>query len=258
MKEKLPALFIGHGSPMNAVLDNSYTRMLGKLGESFERPEAILVVSAHWQTRGTYITGSDKPRQIYDFYGFPEELYKIKYETKGSKKYCEIILQELNDEDIKSTDSWGLDHAAWAVLLHMYPKADIPVIEMSLNVLGDEEYHYNLGKKLYKLREKGILVIGSGNIVHNLMEMKQEIDANPYNWAMEFDEYVRVAINNNEYKKLIDYKKIRKVAQLALPTNEHYLPLLYIEAMQGEDDSVNFIHEGIQNASISMRCVRIG
>ncbi|WP_010234291.1 4,5-DOPA dioxygenase extradiol [Clostridium arbusti] len=258
MKEKLPALFIGHGSPMNAVLDNSYTRMLGKLGESFERPEAILVVSAHWQTRGTYITGADKPRQIYDFYGFPEELYNIKYEPKGSKKYCEIILQELNDEDIKSTDSWGLDHAAWAVLLHMYPKADIPVIEMSLNVLGDEEYHYNLGKKLYKLREKGILIIGSGNIVHNLMEMEQEIDANPYNWAMEFDEYVRVAINNNEYKKLIDYKEIRKVAQLALPTNEHYLPLLYVEAMQGEDDSVNFIHEGIQNASISMRCVRIG
>ncbi|MDF2502722.1 4,5-DOPA dioxygenase extradiol [Clostridium sp.] len=257
MKEKLPALFIGHGSPMNAVLDNSYTRMLGKLGESFERPEAILVVSAHWQTRGTYITGADKPRQIYDFYGFPEELYNIKYEPKGSKKYCEIILQELNDEDIKSTDSWGLDHAAWAVLLHMYPKADIPVIEMSLNVLGDEEYHYNLGKKLYKLREKGILIIGSGNIVHNLMKMEQEIDANPYNWAMEFDEYVRVAINNNEYKKLIDYKKIRKVAQLALPTNEHYLPLLYVEAMQGEDDSVNFIHEGIQNASISMRCVRI-
>lgn len=258
MKEKLPALFIGHGSPMNAVLDNSYTKMLRKLGESFEKPEAILVVSAHWQTRGTYITSKDKPNQIYDFYGFPEELYKIKYEPKGSKKYSEIILQELNDKDIKATDNWGLDHAAWAILLHMYPKADIPIIEMSLNVLGDEEYHYNLGKKLYKLREKGILVIGSGNIVHNLGEMKQEIDSIPFDWVIEFDEYVRDAIKNRQHEKLINYKEIGESAKLSLPTNEHYLPLLYVEAMQGEDDSVNFIYDGIQNASISMRCIRIG
>lgn len=258
MVEKLPALFIGHGSPMNIILNNSYTKTLKELANKIERPKAILVISAHWQTKGTFITNNDEPTQIYDFYGFPEDLYKIKYEPKDCNKYSKIILEEFKDENIKTTNDWGLDHAAWAVLVHMYPKADIPVIEMSLNVLGSEEYHYNLGKKLYKLRDKGILVIGSGNIVHNLMKFKQDIDAKPFNWAIEFDQYIAEAVKNRHHDRLINYKNVGEYAQLSVPTNDHYLPLLYVEAMQDEDDKVDFIYEGIQNGSMSMRCVRIG
>lgn len=257
MSKKLPALFIGHGSPMNAILDNSYTRALKKFADKIERPKAILVVSAHWQTRGTYITYKDEPTQIYDFYGFPKQLYDIKYEPKNCKKYSKIILEELKDENIKPTNDWGLDHAAWAVLVHMYPKADIPVIEMSLNILLDEESHYNLGKKLYKLREKGILVIGSGNIVHNLMKFKEKIDAEPFNWAIAFDKYISDAIINKQHDKLVNYKSVGRAAQLAVPTDEHYLPLLYVLAMQQENDSIEFEYEGIQNGSMSMRCIKI-
>ena len=257
MPKKLPALFIGHGSPMNAISDNSYTKALKKIADEIERPEAILVVSAHWQTRGTYITYKDEPTQIYDFYGFPEELYNIKYEPKNCEKYSEIILDELKGENIKPTSEWGLDHASWAVLIHMYPKADIPVIEMSLNILLDAEGHYELGKKLYKLREKGILVIGSGNIVHNLMNFKAEIDAEPFKWAVDFDKYISDAVKYKQHDKLINYKSLGKIAQLSVPTDEHYLPLLYTAAMQWEKEGAEFEYEGIQNGSMSMRCIKI-
>lgn len=255
--KKLPAFFIAHGSPMNAIEDNAHSQMLKNLGNVIKRPEAIMVISAHWNTKGTFITYVDKPKQIYDFYGFPEELYNLKYNPEGGKAYADIVLSELKDIDIKTTDQWGLDHGAWCILTHMYPNADIPVFQLSINALGDEEYHLKLGKKLTKLREKGILIIGSGNIVHNLREINFEEYAKPYSWAVEFDKYIADAITNRDNEKLIEYKGVGEAARLSLPTNEHYLPLLYIMGMLQEDDEVKFIYEGIELGSLSMRSVVI-
>jgi len=258
MIKKMPVLFIGHGSPMNAVLNNSYTEAISKSTQNIPKPEAILVVSAHWETNGTFITASNTPKQIYDFYGFPAELYNLKYNPTGAKKYAEMAAQELADSKVILTEKWGLDHGAWSVLAHMYPKADIPVFQMSLNRLGDEQYHYNLSKKLSKLREKGILIIGSGDIVHNLGVMDYNMNANPFKWATEFDNYICEAIVNREHDNIISYQKLGKCAQLSVPTKEHYLPLLYIAGLQEKSDEVNFIYKGIQHGSMSMTSIKIG
>lgn len=180
MNKKMPVLFIGHGSPMNAVLNNEYTEAISKSTQNIPKPEAILVISAHWETEGTFITSSDAPEQIYDFYGFLEELYNLKYKPIGAEKYSQMAFEELKDSDVMLTKEWGLDHGAWSVLTHMYPKADIPVFQMSLNRLGDQQYHYDLGRKLSKLRDKGILIIGSGDIVHNLGIMDYDMNATPF------------------------------------------------------------------------------
>jgi len=258
MNKKMPVLFIGHGSPMNAILNNSYTDAIAKVTENIPRPEAILVISAHFETNGTFITSSDTPTQIYDFYGFPEELYNVKYNPTGASKYAEMVAKELKDSNVMLTSEWGIDHGAWAVLKHMYPKADIPVFQMSLNRLGDEKYHYNLGRKLSRLREKGILIIGSGNIVHNLGIMNYDMNSTPFDWAIEFDKYVTEAIKSRMHVNLITYESLGEIAKLSVPTKEHYLPLLYIAAMQEETDEVKFIYEGIQHSSMSMRCIQIG
>ncbi|MBX4264263.1 4,5-DOPA dioxygenase extradiol [Clostridium estertheticum] len=258
MNKKMPVLFIGHGSPMNAVLNNEYTEAISKSTQNIPRPEAILVISAHWETEGTFITSSDEPEQIYDFYGFPDELYNLKYNPTGSRKYAQIVAEELKNSHVMLTEKWGLDHGAWAVLSHMYPKADIPVFEMSLNKLGDEQYHYDLGRKLSKLREKGILIIGSGDIVHNLGIMDYDMNATPFEWASEFDNYICDAIVNRKHDNIINYQKIGKSAKLSVPTKEHYLPLLYIAGIQDEEDEVNFIYKGIQHSSMSMTSIKIG
>lgn len=260
MKNKLPALFLAHGSPMNAIETNGYTEVIKKLAQKIERPEAILVISAHWLTRGTYINIDDKPKTIYDFYGFPEELYNIKYSPKGAKKYAEQAINELKalGVEIEATSSWGLDHGAWTLLRHMYPKEDIPMFQMSINALFSNEEHYELGKKLRGLREKGILIIASGNIVHNLREMDYETDAEPAKLAKEFDEYVAEAIINKNHEKLIDYSEVKKAAKFSLPTDEHFLPLLYIAALQEEGESAEFIYDKIYNRSLSMRAIKIG
>lgn len=258
MNKKMPVLFIGHGSPMNAVLNNSYTEAISKSIENIPKPEAILVISAHWETNGTFITSSDSPEQIYDFYGFPEEFYNLKYKPSGSQKYAEMVAQELKDSKVTLTEKWGLDHGAWSVLTHMYPKADIPVFQMSLNRLGDEQHHYNLGRKLSKLRKKGILIIGSGDIVHNLRIMDYDMNANQFEWASEFDNYICDAIVNRKHENIISYQKLGESAQLSVPTKEHYLPLLYIAGLQEESDEVKFIYKGIQHSSMSMTSIQIG
>jgi 4,5-DOPA dioxygenase extradiol len=258
MNKKMPVLFIGHGSPMNAVLNNSYTEAICKSIEAIPKPEAILVISAHWETKGTYITATDAPKQIYDFYGFPDELYNVKYNPTGSKKYAEMVAKQLVDSNVMLTDKWGLDHGAWSVLTHMYPKADIPVFQMSLNRLGDEKYHYNLGRKLSSLRRKGILIIGSGDIVHNLRIMNNEVDAAPFEWATEFDNYIAEAIVSRKHDNIIAYDRTGESAGLSVPTKEHYLPLLYIAGLQEESDEVKFIYKGIQHSSISMTSIKIG
>jgi len=257
MSKKLPVLFIAHGSPMNALENNDYTQSIKALAQSIDKPKAIMVISAHWTTKGTYITAEDQPKTIHDFYGFPEELYNIKYSPKGAEKYSKIALELLAKDNVEGTTSWGLDHGAWTVLRHMYPDADIPVFQMSLNVLFNDEEHYKLGKKLASLREKGILIIGSGNIVHNLREIDFAEDARPAEWAIEFDKYVAEAIRDKKHEDLINYKSVGEAADLAVPTDEHYLPLLYILAMQEEGEKAEFVYEGILNRSLSMRSVEI-
>lgn len=258
MNKKMPVLFLAHGSPMNVVLDNEYTRSLIKLGQELEIPKAIIIISAHWKTRGTYLTYSNKPRQIYDFYGFPEEIYNIKYEPDGGEKYAEMVANELKEEGAKLTDEWGLDHAAWGVLKYLYPKANIPTFEISLNALLTEEQHYKIGQKLAKFREEGILIIGSGDIVHNLRAADYDIYGKPHEWAEAFDKYIINAIKNNNHDILIKYKVLGDISKLAVPTDEHFLPLLYVAGAQDKNDNVEVIHRSIQNSSVSMSCIKIG
>lgn len=258
MVKKQPVLFIGHGSPINAIMENTYTKMLNKLGEELEKPKAIMVISAHWITNGTYITKQDSPKEIYDFYGFPKELYEVKYSISGAKPYIDKAFEELKDYNVKLTDTWGIDHGAWCVLKHIFPKGDVPVFQLSLNALENEAYHYSLGKKLSNLRDEGILILGSGNIVHNLREMKAEKDANPYAWATEFDEFVANAIMKGDHDKLMNYKDIGREASLSVPTDEHYLPLLYIAALMEEGDKARFLFRGIEHGSLSMMSIKIG
>lgn len=258
MNKKMPALFLSHGSPMNVILDNEYTNSLIKLGQELEKPKAIIIISAHWKTKGTYITYSNKPRQIYDFYGFPEEIYNIKYEPDGGEEYAEMVAKELKEEGARLTDEWGLDHAAWGVLKYLYPKANIPTFELSLNALLTEEEHYNIGRKLRRFREEGILIIGSGDIVHNLRAADYDIYGKSHEWAEAFDNYIVNAVKNYNYETLINYKALGDISKLAVPTDEHFLPLLYVMGAQDKEDKVEVVHQSIQNSSVSMTCIKIG
>jgi 4,5-DOPA dioxygenase extradiol len=250
--EKMPVVFIGHGSPMNIIMDNDFTKSLVKLGSELPKPDAILVVSAHWLTEGTFVTCETNPVQIYDFYGFPRELYEYRYPAKGSSEAANETIQALRKCKVKC-GKWGLDHASWAVLKFVYPEADVPVVELSLSVGMPAKFHYEMGRSLHALREKGVLIIGSGNIVHNLWKIAPETNADPYDWAVQFDALAKELILSGEHRKLIEYEKLGKNARLSVPTNDHYLPMLYILALQDKGDGVTFTHEGIQNGSVSMR-----
>jgi 4,5-DOPA dioxygenase extradiol len=263
---KMPVLFIGHGSPENIILKNSFTERMVKLGQELPPPRSILVISAHWLTDGTFVTGADNPKTIYDFYGFPDELYQSSYPSPGSPVDAKLITELIKRPAIKLDYSWGLDHASWAVLKHMYPKADIPVIEMSLDYSPYNgwnrqslQYFYDLAKQLSPLREKGVLIIGSGNIVHNLRVVDmQNMDAEPYEWAVEFDERVKRDLQDRNHKDLLDCQNMSRPTSLSVPTLDHYLPMIFAIALQEEGDKLEFIHEGFQNRSVSMRCFKIG
>lgn len=256
--KKTPVLFLAHGSPMNIVLENSFTDSLAQLGGKIPKPTAILVVSAHWQTKGTFITASPAPETIYDFYGFPPELYDVTYPCPGGANLMAQWATVLKNADIAYDEQRGLDHAAWAVLKHLYPNADIPVMELSLDYGKNPEEHYQLAKKLAPLREQGVMIIGSGNIVHNLREINWDMDGKPHEWGIRFDEKVKEYILAGKYAELIAYEKMGKDALLSIPTVEHYLPMLYSLGLQTAGEEVDFSHEGFQNASMSMRCFSIG
>ncbi len=263
--ERMPVLFVGHGSPMNIVAHNSYTEDLARTAKELPKPKAILVVSAHWLTEGTCVCGLEKPRTIYDFYGFPDELYKIRYPCPGSPEEAAQVIRLIKSTQVNYDEKWGLDHASWAVLKHMYPKADVPVFEMSLDYSPYNdwhpkpiEYHYRLAAELAPLREQGILIIGSGNIVHNLGLIDFDTDAKPVEWAKKFDEKVRTALENTNHKALLDYLALGQEAHYAVPTIDHYLPMIYVIAMQQKGEPLKFIHEGFQNGSVSMRAFQIG
>ncbi len=252
---KMPVLFIGHGSPMNAIEDSDYSRAWEKVGQSLPRPKAILCVSAHWETPGTKLTADDQPRTIYDFYGFPQELYQVDYRAPGSPKLVEAV-RDLVKGPIEPDLTWGLDHGAWSVLTRLFPQADVPVVQLSLNRSLRPEEHYLLSQQLRPLRDEGILVLGSGNIVHNLRIMRWAQDG--YDWAIEFDGQLKEWIDAANHESIIHYERAGQAARLAIPTNEHYLPLLYALALQDEHESVDYFAEGVTLGSISMRSVRIG
>jgi len=261
----MPVIFIGHGSPMNMVQDNSYTRDLARLAGSIPRPEAILVISAHWLTRGSFVTGNDRPETIHDFYGFPKELYEVKYPSPGAPELAETIARTVPKGSVKTSLEWGFDHASYAVLRHMYPSADIPVLEMSLDYMFDDprprplEYHYKLARELAFLREKKVLILGSGNIVHNLgMIDFEDVEAEPFKWAAEFDKWVKKNLVKGDHESLFDPGKAGEAGELSVPSLDHYLPMIYAIGLKKKDEALTFTHEGIQNGSISMRCFRIG
>jgi 4,5-DOPA dioxygenase extradiol len=248
---RTPALFVGHGSPMNAISTNGYTKSLGEYSAGIKAPAAIVVISAHWQTDGSFITGSAKPEQIYDFYGFPQELYDVEYSPRGLPEIAEKINSKIND--IMVDNHRGIDHAGWAVLKHLYPEANIPLLELSLDVNKSFEEHYELGKRLSVFRNNNVMFIGSGNIVHNLRRIEFDVNSAPYGWAVKMDEFFRKAIKDDDIKTLIEMKNRLPDYATGIPTDEHYIPLLYIAGMKNDDDKLNFIHESILNGSISMR-----
>lgn len=265
MSEKMPVLFIGHGSPINIILENDYTRSIAALAKKLPRPKAIMVVSAHWLTNGTFVTCVKKPKTIYDFYGFPEELYEMDYPSPGAPDEAKAVTEAVRKVSVSCDKEWGLDHASWAVLKHMYPKADIPVFEMSLDYSFNDwhpkplQYHYDLAAELSGLRKHGVLIIGSGNIVHNLKLIDfEDMNAKPYDWAREFDSQVKDHLLHRNHQGLIRYQGSGKASALSVPTLDHYLPMIYAIALQEKNEPLTFVHEGFQNASVSMRGFQIG
>lgn len=251
---RMPVLFIGHGSPMNAIDDNAYTRTLSALGKSLPRPRAILVISAHWMTEGSWVTEMPKPKTIHDFYGFPSALFDVQYPAPGSPEIAKLVRDTVVDPKVYAdTEMWGLDHGTWSVLRHMYPEADVPVLQLSLYLEQPTEYHVNLGKELAKLRDKGVLILGSGNLVHNLRTIRWEPDPKPYDWALEFDEWLKQKLSDRDFNAVLhDFHK-SEAGQLSIPTMEHYLPLHYILGAAHSTDELKFEYEELQNGSISMR-----
>lgn len=259
MKNLMPVLFVGHGSPMNALGQNSYAQILGELTKKLPNPKAILMISAHWETVGTKILSLEQPQMIYDFHGFPPELYKINYPAKGNAELANKIEKLLATPSVSLDQSWGLDHGAWAVLLHLFPQADIPVIPMSLNRNLSLKEHYELALKLKTLREEGVLILGSGNVTHNLRQISWEEKAPAFMWAIEFDWAIRDALKDWDIETLTGGKKISpELWRQAHPTLDHYLPLLYVVGAANQGERISFSHEVIQNGSMSMRNVLIG
>ncbi|HAD05407.1 MAG: 4,5-DOPA dioxygenase extradiol [Desulfuromonadales bacterium GWD2_61_12] len=257
-KPRHPALFVGHGSPMNAIEENAFSSCWRQLGKELPVPRAILCVSAHWETSGTKVTSVAQPRTIHDFYAFPPVLYEQRYPAPGSPELAAQVVALLGADNVALDAEWGLDHGTWAVLCHLYPQANIPVIQLSLDRGKSAAGHYALAQRLAPLREDGVLIIGSGNLVHNLGRLRWDADATPYPWATEFDRRAAELISAGDHAALIDYPSLGEAARLAIPTNEHYLPLLYTLAQQQPGEAATFFAAEIVLASISMRGVRIG
>jgi len=248
---KMPLLFIGHGSPMNAIEKNSFTNTWAEIAAKIPRPEAIVCISAHWTTDGSCVSDNEHPKTVYDMYGFPQALYEVKYAAPGAPKIA-YTLRELAP-NVRIDNSWGIDHGAWSVLRVMYPYADVPLIQLSLNLKGDRRYHFELGQKLKVLREKGVLILGSGNVVHNLGRINWDMSGG-YAWAQEFDDYIRENVERREFQNVVDYRKAGKSAQEAFYTTEHFDPLLYILGASDEKDSLTVFNNECLLGSLSMTC----
>lgn len=252
---EMPVMFIGHGNPMNGISDNAFTKSLGRMGKSLaQKPTAILVISAHWLTKGTHVLVAPQPATIHDFGGFPEALYAVQYPAPGAPEMARETKKLITSVNVVEDNDWGLDHGAWTVLKHMYPNADIPVYQLSIDYYQSPEYHFKLAAELKELRKKGVLIMGSGNIVHNLRQVSFSNNAKPFDWAVSFDEKVKKKLEEKAFQDLINYQSLGQDALLSIPTNDHYLPMIYTLGLINKGEDIQFTYEEIQNGSISMRC----
>lgn len=257
---KMPVLFLGHGSPMNAIEENEFVIGFRNIAKTIPKPNAILCISAHWETKGTFVTAMENPKTIHDFGGFPKELFAVQYPAPGSPDLAKETKSLITKSEVGLDDKWGLDHGAWSVIKHLYPNADIPVIQMSIDYTQTPQYHYELSQQIKSLREKGVLIIGSGNMVHNLrmVAWKQLNENFGFDWALEANEKMKKHILNGDHKPLIDFRSQGKSFDLAIPTPEHYLPLLYSLALKDQKDEISLFNDKAVAGSLTMTSVRIG
>lgn len=257
--EKMPVLFLGHGSPMNAIEENEFVQGFRNVGKEITRPNAILCISAHWETQGTFVTAMQQPRTIHDFGGFPRELFEVQYPASGSPELAKETKALIHTTEVGLDDKWGLDHGAWSVVKHMYPEADIPVIQLSLDYYQTPQYHYELAQELKSLRKKGVLIVGSGNMVHNLrmVEWRKLNETYGFDWALEASEKMKKFILDGDHQSLINYSKQGKPFELSIPTPEHYLPLLYALALKDNKDEVSIFNDKPVAGSLMMTSVKI-
>lgn len=258
MTKAMPVIFFGHGSPMNALTHNRYSEAWNQLGAALPKPKAILCISAHWYINETSVTAMDIPLTIHDFGGFPQELYNVQYPAKGDPELAVRVRQLLSPINVEMDSDWGLDHGAWSVLVHAFPEANIPVIQLSIDRTQPAAFHYDLGKRLAPLRREEVLIIGSGNVVHNLRTLKWQDGAAPYDWAARFNQRVRQHLIQREHAPLIAYDQLGEDARLSIPTPDHYLPLLYTAALCEDNEPISFAVDGIDLGSISMQTVVFG
>ena len=248
---KMPVMFVGHGNPMNAMLENDITRGWREMSKDVS-PKAILCISAHWETKGTFVTTTPKPQTIHDFGGFPPDLYQIQYPAPGIPELAKEVIRDIKKTSVQEDHDWGLDHGAWTVLIKMFPDANVPVFQMSLDYRQSPQFHYELGRELSILRDKGVLIIGSGNIIHNLSTARWNSNE-PYEWVTAFDNKTKELIAEGDHQALINYHNLGTEAKLSIPSNEHYLPMLYTLGLQEKGDKLAFFNESIDLASVSMR-----
>lgn len=260
-EDKHPVLFIGHGSPMNGIEDNEFSRTWTKYGKEIPKPKAVLVISAHWLTKGTHITAMEHPKTIHDFGGFPQALFDVQYPAPGNPSLAKATSKLVTSTTVGLDHDWGLDHGTWSVVKHMYPDADIPVLQLSIDYNQPPQYHYDLAKQLKALRNKGVLIIGSGNMVHNLRmiswEKMQEANYG-FDWAIEMNTIFKEKISKSDFQSLINYEKLGPAAKLAIPTPDHYYPLLYAMALQDNKDEISFFNDKMVGGSLNMTSVKWG
>jgi 4,5-DOPA dioxygenase extradiol len=257
----MPVLFVGHGSPMNGIEDNEFSRRWKKMAAEIPVPKAVLVISAHWMSRGTKITAMDFPKTIHDFGGFPDELFKVQYNSPGDPVFAKEAASLIHTTEVEMDHDWGLDHGTWTIVRHMYPDANIPVLQLSIDYTKSPQYHYELAKELHQLRKKGVLIIGSGNMVHNLRMIAWDKFDQPgygYDWALKMNNTFKELIGNNQHEKLINFGSLGAEAKLAIPTPEHYIPLLYTLGAKGGNDAVSFFNDLAMAGSLTMTSVKIG
>jgi 4,5-DOPA dioxygenase extradiol len=257
----MPVLFIGHGSPMNGIENNAFSNYWKQLAKEIPTPKAVLVISAHWLTRGTKITAMDFPQTIHDFGGFPKELFDVQYPAPGSPELAKKTASIITSTKVEMDHDWGLDHGTWTIVRHMYPKANIPVLQISIDYTKSPQYHYELAKELYALRKKGVLILGSGNMVHNLRMVAWDKINEPeygYDWALQMNTKFKELIANDQHDQLIHFQNLGREALLSIPTPEHYLPLLYTLGLKGKKESASFFNDKAVGGSLTMTSVRMG
>jgi 4,5-DOPA dioxygenase extradiol len=258
--EKMPVLFLGHGSPMNAIEENEFVQGWRDIGKTLPKPNAILCISAHWETRGTYVTSMEKPLTIHDFSGFPQELFEVEYPAPGNPELAEEVTNNVKKAEVRSDMKWGLDHGCWSVVKHLYPNADVPVVQLSLDYYQAPQFHYDLAKELSWLRNKGVLILGSGNMVHNLGKISWDKINEPgygYDWAIEANDKMIKFIMSGDHQSLIDYQSQGTAFKMAIPTPEHYLPMLYAIALKEENENVSLFNNKAVAGSLTMTSLKI-